>query len=593
MTENANIWHYIKNYKFNSLFFKNARYILAVALLPVIVISILIHNYYNYIYNNEIIKTNTLHANQAQHILDSLTDQVQRQANLLITDNDIRMFFLNHSDVSTTELMNRVRNIDRLFNVLINDNDYLESIYLYSDFNNLVLGTNYRTMLEHFHDYGWYEIYRNRNNLTAWYSVRESTDYLSRAKYLSFFRVHTHIGRNHFNGVVVMNLSFDRLDRTLGKDVGDIVVLDNYNRIIYSTDRALIGMPASYKSVLHNLSIEQSYFYRNESGRIHVYGAYSENGMWRVVSIMPLQIFAAQRLYMISIITAFVFISILLALILAFYLSMKIFNPIKNIISVINNPEDWMDNARSSDKNNDEFRYISENILKKVDNAKQMTDLLAERMLQLDKAKSIALQTQINPHFLFNTMETMNMLAFDLTKSKNHITDIISMLSTLLRYSLQTQNQIVEISDEIYHASVYLNLLKVRYEDKFDVEWDIDKTLINSKICKLSLQPLLENSIYHGIKPLPGHGKIKISIKRNDTGIGICISDNGIGLNAESLLRVRNLLETHDINEDEHIGLSNVQQRIKIIFGNDYGITLTSEENAGTAVILNLPYIDI
>lgn len=199
------------------------------------------------------------------------------------------------------------------------------------------------------------------------------------------------------------------------------------------------------------------------------------------------------------------------------------------------------------------------------------------------------LQAQINPHFLYNTLEIIRWKAMFLTNGENEVTDIVSTLSDFFRLSLSRGKKMVTLKDEIEHASNYVAIMNYRYSNKIILDWSVDEDVKDSIIPKIVLQPILENAIYHGIKPKGNPGSIGISIVKCKESIRIVVEDNGIGMSSEKLEIIKNEIESINGGDKNGYGLRNINQRLKLAFGENYGISIVSTEGEGTEVCLNLP----
>lgn len=177
-----------------------------------------------------------------------------------------------------------------------------------------------------------------------------------------------------------------------------------------------------------------------------------------------------------------------------------------------------------------------------------------------------------------------------LTGGKNETSSMISDLAKMIRYSLDDVDNLVPLENKIENIRTYMELQELRYNNKFSVVWEIDDDVMNCKVMKIILQPILENAIYHGIKPLPDQGTIWIIAKKYKEILRIVIKDNGVGMDHHVVKRINEMMLDKKIQEKEHIGIMNVNQRIQLFFGNQYDISLASKENEGTTVIINLPY---
>ena len=215
---------------------------------------------------------------------------------------------------------------------------------------------------------------------------------------------------------------------------------------------------------------------------------------------------------------------------------------------------------------------------------------LEERIKLLKKAQSIALQSQINPHFFNNTLQTINWKAISLLGRDNDISIMSEALSSMLRLALENTDIIVPFSQEVEHANMYLKIQEKRYGDKFQVQWDIPEDVLNCKTIRILLQPIIENSIYHGIKMLSGQGIIKVSARVCDQIVELMVHDNGTGMSPSQVESINEQMQKDMITESRHIGLSNVNQRIKLSFGEEYGVNIQSDMS-GTTVTVIFPYI--
>ncbi|RXI54878.1 sensor histidine kinase [Clostridium tetani] len=238
-------------------------------------------------------------------------------------------------------------------------------------------------------------------------------------------------------------------------------------------------------------------------------------------------------------------------------------------------------------ENNDEI-----SILGQVFN-QMLTDIkrLINKVYQVEKQKRSAelrvLQSQINPHFLYNTLDTIQWKALEYNAFE--VADMINSLSGFFRISLSDGKEFITISDEVEHVSNYLEIQKIRYKDKISYSIDVDNSVEQYLVPKLIVQPLVENSIYHGLKLQKHKGVINVYISSKDGFLLIEVLDNGLGMDVEQLITLRkNLWESIETN---HYGLYNINERLKLAFGEKYSIEIKSELKIGTQVLLRIPLI--
>lgn len=205
-------------------------------------------------------------------------------------------------------------------------------------------------------------------------------------------------------------------------------------------------------------------------------------------------------------------------------------------------------------------------------------------------AELVALQSQINPHFLYNTLEAIRMRA--ITQGAKDVGQMIYILSTLFRTMIK-KSMVVTISDEIEYCNLYLELFQIRHKDRLQIESQISPASMNCSIVKLLIQPVIENYIVHGFRPDRFGNLIRIEVTESGGEIQIAISDNGNGITPSKLTELQQMLQV-SMRMDEppsSVGLCNVNERIKLYYGTEYGLTIASEVNKGTIVIMNIPVV--
>ncbi len=215
------------------------------------------------------------------------------------------------------------------------------------------------------------------------------------------------------------------------------------------------------------------------------------------------------------------------------------------------------------------------------------------------QAQIDALQSQINPHFLYNTLEEIRGLA--VIRDENDIADMTEALALMFRYSISQDNKNVTLEQELRNLENYILIQKFRFSDKFTLEYDIDRTdeiLMNCRMPKLTIQPIVENAIQHGFGPIEEGGKITLRTITTQDRLLIRIIDNGVGMSFEKLEQLNEQLEETTENRKRiqtsgktGIALINVNLRIKLNYGSQYGLFVSSTPNAGTVVEIRLPLL--
>ena len=225
------------------------------------------------------------------------------------------------------------------------------------------------------------------------------------------------------------------------------------------------------------------------------------------------------------------------------------------------------------------------------DSYEKIDSLMKEIVLEQNerhKSELDALQSQINPHFLYNTLESITWMIEG--ERNDEAVFMISQLAKLFRISLSKGRTVISIRDELQHAGSYMNIQKIRYKNTFSVTFDVDEDVCDCCIVKLILQPILENAINYGVSGMDDCGEITVRGKKEDGNIVLSVIDNGIGMSEEEA----HLILTDSSRVHKHgsgVGLINVNNRIQILFGKEYGVTVESEPDEGTCVSVTIPAI--
>ena len=209
---------------------------------------------------------------------------------------------------------------------------------------------------------------------------------------------------------------------------------------------------------------------------------------------------------------------------------------------------------------------------------------------RLRKAEFELLQAQINPHFLYNTLDAIVWSAE--SGNEKQVVSMVGNLSNFFRTSLNRGKDVITVREDLLHVRSYLEIQKVRYEDILEFEIDVPESVTGSPIPKITLQPLVENALYHGIKNRRGGGRISITGEETENAVLLRVSDNGAGMSSERLDEVRRGLTGGAPDESTIYGLYNVGERIRLHFGEEYGISIDSNEGEGTVVTVRLPKVD-
>ena len=560
--------------------------------MPISAISIVL--YYNTlnITQKEISSTNISALYRVRDICDTLVKEMEPLALNTSLQTNVQVFMLSSDyDLLLNNIQEKIYQYARSFSFVYK---YIDSIYIFSEKNKSIICNNDKISLNNFEDLSWYNAYQSSNTDSA--SIRA---YRKDGAYPYLISVLKPINLDKHGrmGAVVVNINAEGLGSIIKSTdnpaVQSLYIVNNAGEILYSDDIKQCTKNASEVNELKNIVDKQSGF----SGSVKINKedyivtvVSSQLYDWRYISVLPLSTYNIQLNSMKNFIIVVIILAVLFVLVISFLLSARSFKPLQSIMTIIDEPEKWdVENGITKYSNFDELNYIICNIMNTIKLKKNMEVELQDRLLLLQNAQLGALQSQINPHFLFNTLDTINWIAIDKIGGNNEASNAITTLSELFRLSLNITSYLVTIQSEIEHAKLYVKLIDLRYKNKIKVMLDFDNGILKYMMPKLCLQPIIENAVYHGIKPKLTNGLIEIRGRSIDNDIIIDINDDGIGMNALQIKEINDMLQENYVEGDKHIGLRNVNQRIKLIFGEDYGVKISSVENAGTKVRIIIP----
>jgi len=312
---------------------------------------------------------------------------------------------------------------------------------------------------------------------------------------------------------------------------------------------------------------------------------------WKTVGVFPLNEIMSQvssiRYY--SLIIAGV--TVLVALIVAVFFTAGIARPVIELRSLMKEAEEGNLGVRFEGRQEDEIGYLGKSFNTMIEEVQKLIDMVYREQQSKREAELKTLQEQIKPHFLYNTLDTIQWMAQE--HDAQDIVKVVSALTSLFRIGLSRGKEMISLSDEMEHVRSYLIIQKARYEDKFDFELCAEEETLSCMVLKLTLQPLVENAIYHGIKERRGHGAIRVESLRRDGILVMRVIDDGVGMGPAKLEEVRALLTApHPHGEGfAGYGVHNVHERIQLSFGTRYGLRFESRLDRGTTVEILHPLV--
>ncbi len=309
------------------------------------------------------------------------------------------------------------------------------------------------------------------------------------------------------------------------------------------------------------------------------------NFNWRIIGVSYVsELVDAKVLTAIENIVVILIFIIMIASGLVFLLTRKITNPVRSLVKAMNEFENnAIDYKYSSVQGVKEFNQLSHSFDHMVGQIQYLMEKVKQEEVTLRKTELKALQAQINPHFLYNTLDSIQWMC-EREKTQDAVR-MVSALGQLFRISISKGYELIPIEKEIQHAKNYLVIQSYRYKDQFTYSFDIDPEVMPYFCNKITLQPIIENALYHGVSGNIDEGRIVIKAYKDNDSIVFSISDNGVGMTEE---QVSSILHK-ELTDSKGIGVKNVNDRIQIYFGEEYGIVVESKLDVGTMITIRIP----
>ena len=546
----------MKNSMLLQLFFY---YIIGNLLFVLFLSSIFYYTSKYIIMNKEIEYTNGNVISTSRYIT-LYADKLKNIINLLSVDADVRNFLISGNEDSK-------KSIEKMIYSILDSNKGIKNITVIGKNGNIVSSdkNNDMKISENMMKEKWYVDAINNSDMPVFNPSRKnSTSSMNSALwFLSISRdIKNSKGENL--GVIVFDIKYETLERYLnsisfGKQIDNIIV-DKNNNIIYYKDVKCFAD----KKCLAKFSE------KNKNKDTYLYETQIENTNWNLRSLANTNDLVTLKKNFSHIVIIIFLVSLAFSSIITFIVITKILRP---LIKLENHMQNFENNLR-------EF-HLSEKTGYEVQNLVEHFNIMVEKIKYLREYEIKALHSQINPHFLYNTLDTIIWMAE--FEDNEKVISITKSLANYFRLSLSNGHEKIPLKDEIMHTKEYLFIQKQRYEDKLSYFFNIeDESLLSIEVPKIIIQPIVENSIYHGIKNLSGNGIITIDVYRENSTVNISVKDNGIGFEKAKQFKK---------SKTGGVGFQNVDKRIKFYYGKNYGVFINKDSKTeGAEVIIKIPF---
>jgi two-component system sensor histidine kinase YesM len=589
------VWNDIKEYKLKSILFRNFLTTVLLLMVPIGLVHLSVYSYNDEMLKDEIGRTNM---NELIRVRDAID-------NTLLGLENVSLQLAGHSDYSSIvgehftspmqpSLIKKIHRIQESMKMVQMTNAYFGSIYLYVESGDYVVTSTSGGQMSKYDTAWWMSAYQQQKAVQGSWTefLRSGADADGGSGgSLAHFRQLPIYDANR-KAMLFISLDMNLLRRFLSLDETkqEMYILDSAGNVVYASDVDKLHRlftdtdPEAVEYIQQGTFSDIVHYDQMDRVISAVPSAYRD---WQYVSIVPLAHYYPKQVKFKEFMTFLVMLAVASSLVFAVVLSLQSYRPISGILSLLK-PGEMPSLVKRKGKLN-ELKFISATIANSIETRKELEQELKRRYDLLQKSQAIALQAQIKPHFLYNTLESINLKAIRLTRGKNEVSDMIQTLSRLLRLSLMTEEDMIPLQTELEHVRLYVQMQQLRMKDQIDVTWQVNENILDCAMIKLTLQPIIENAIYHGLQPSLRKGVISIIGYAETETIVLKIKDNGVGMPRAVAERVNQNFLQSSIKENESIGLRNVNQRIKLVFGSEYGLRLASVEGEGTLVELRIP----
>lgn len=370
-----------------------------------------------------------------------------------------------------------------------------------------------------------------------------------------------------------------------------IYIIDSNGNIISHTNKDMRGMNFINVENFKKLYGENDFRLTKKSVGEYLISNYHDTQTgWTIIEEMPSSFVLSDVYRAYIIISIIIGICFLISLVISYLVAGKVSKPLLDLCDSLNQVKEGNFDVVSKVAGYDEINLLKSSFNGMAQEIKKLLEDIKNKEAYKRRIENDLLRAQINPHFLYNTLFSIKCLAE--TRRPEEVSEMISALIDFLKMTLRKDADLICLSEEFIITEKYLVLQQMRYGDKLSFEFEPDEKTTQCMVPALILQPIVENAIFHGIEAKNEMGIIVISSEIQNERLIISISDDGAGMNEDTLERVIDTCTNKEYTRNESIGIANVSGRIKVDFGNEYGLHIESEAGIGTTVTIELPIID-
>lgn len=593
----------MKKVRFN-LFTKLMLSFLSLVVLPLTVVSYFAYSVATHIINNNLSRSIQQTVHQLSLNSEVILEDAEKAANTAFYDsfnlpNPIKKQIEAYPAASDYEKSQISRSVeDEMNKYTIYRND-INGMYFIDMHGTYFSSANQLREKPNFPDFPWFQAFSQSDSADAkWSPSHKVGGYTvsSNANVVTFLKkIRNSYGRQI--GILWMDVNERTLENiyTTGRVApnGYTMILDDANNVISISDKTLVTqkLEAANSALFRPVFAEDNgyYFTDEPDARKLVAFATIHTTGWKIITFVPANDLFVDASRVKNIILISVLIMTVMSTIIAYFLSRRITRPISNLIRLMEKVAEGNMSVRAKVDDSDEIGKLNKHFNIMIGDIQNLISTVFVSNLKQKEAELASLEAQINPHFLYNTLQSIKWLS-DIHQAPD-IGEMAVSLAKIFRFSIKGA-PIVSLYEELQHVKDYISIQKFRYGDRIELETRIPEDTLSYQIPKLIIQPLVENAIFHGIEMKEEQGTITIWADVDEEALHIGVEDDGAEISDEKLAAIRSALYKaagQHAEQKKSLGLKNIHERLQMLYGNEYGLHVDRMPERGFKVVASLP----
>lgn len=573
----------------NRILLRNFLILFFVFALILSIFSVILYSNSRRVVQSEFTTATAQEAENLTNYLDNFIMEMRYMASTL-ESNEVTKFAFSSSNPDAF-FSNYQKQVSDILIALQYSRKAIDAIYLYSGLSNQIYTTNNQISRFLFNDRGWLDrLDPDEYGFTVF-------PYTMQNRYPFVICIAKQFTVNGMESAIAIMLNPSKLSEisAINQDTRKAVYLVNdQNEIIYRAQQKTLPEALDTIPMLTAFDFSQPSDKVNkaENGRYAVSIRHSEKYDWSLVLATEVSNYTSVLSARNALLAAGITALLIFAVLFSVFFTLQSFKPVRQIRRFLEQP----DLLSGQDAQSADVDYISRRIIQLMQSNAKLRDDLGSYLDQLNDSQQMALQSQINPHFLFNTLNMMYVQATDALGYDHTLPQMILDTSSLFRYAIDT-TEMVTLDTELSYTDIYLQILAQRYENNLIVQKDFAENTLQGKVPRLFIQPILENAVFHGfserfssicVLTLHSHLEPSDNSEVPNGYLVVSIRDNGCGMQPDKLQALRDSLTQE--SKGKSIGIKNVAQRMKLIYGDSFQLSIESKASEGTCFTLRFPY---